>query len=143
MALRSHPLFFAIDLAQAGGKFVIVDPFDPSNILYLTPKAYDRRSIVAMSNEESLTVLLRPGEQVLAGSNGLPLRLKDDPSPSDSSTTPSLRKFFVSARAISRIYRGFFRRWSGTDPFHSPEWFGILSWIVAVGIFWLHLYFES
>jgi hypothetical protein len=95
MALRSHPLFFQINLAQAGGKFVIVDPFDPANVLYLTPKAYDRRCIVAMSNEESLTVLLRPGENVPIGPDGRPLRLPDDPESSDSSITPSLRKFFA------------------------------------------------
>jgi len=48
---------------QARKPFVVCDPFDPSSLLYMTDKEYQVLLRTAMSNNEVLVVIARPGTQ--------------------------------------------------------------------------------
>nr|QDH87904.1 MAG: hypothetical protein H1Bulk2983_000002 [Mitovirus sp.] len=102
-ALRNHPLFPTVDLQRASGKYVIVDPMNSTNLLYVSEKVYLKLVSVALSNDETLTVILVPGEQVLSGPDGRPLPSSSDGSSSQGgpSITPLERKFL---RTWSSIY---------------------------------------
>jgi len=49
-------------LRSRKGHFCVVDPMDPTGLLYLTPREYVAYSRTALSNETSLVVVTRPGE---------------------------------------------------------------------------------
>lgn len=56
-----HPLFGLVDWSQTqSGKYAVVDPNDPANILYLTHREYVIHSRVAISNDMALVVLATP-----------------------------------------------------------------------------------
>jgi len=96
--LRSHPLFPIVDLSRSTGKYVIVDPMNSSNLLYVTEKYYLRLVAVAMSNDDTLTTLIVPGDVVVAGPDGRPIKsspIGESPSEDDSSITPDLRESLV------------------------------------------------
>jgi hypothetical protein len=46
---------------QSRRPYVVVDPFDPDNLLYMTDKDYQILLRTALSNNESLVVIARPG----------------------------------------------------------------------------------
>jgi len=48
---------------QARKPYVVCDPFDPSSLLYMTDKEYQVLLRTAMSNNEVLVVVARPGSQ--------------------------------------------------------------------------------
>jgi len=85
--LDDHPLFAEISRTKARGQYVIVDPMDPDGLLYLTKADYLVMVRNAMANNQTLEVLLRPGESPdkpsdddLTGHGGRTLR----PRPSGS-----------------------------------------------------------
>lgn len=64
-----HPLYPLVDwaLVKAGSR-AIVDPFDPSAILYISSKEYQRLVLVAISNETTIVVLATPSDKPTATS---------------------------------------------------------------------------
>lgn len=50
--------------------YVVVDPFDPTAILYMTDKEYQVLLRTALSNNESLVVVCRPGSKPPQDSQG-------------------------------------------------------------------------
>jgi len=59
-----HPLFKTVDFTKAIGHFVVVDPMDPSHLLYLTPRGYQDLLKVIISNDGALVVLARPEDNL-------------------------------------------------------------------------------
>lgn len=56
-------LMRSVDLtAYRSRPFVILDPMDPSQFLYLTPAQYTKIVTTQLSNESTITVVARPGE---------------------------------------------------------------------------------
>nr|QDH91063.1 MAG: RNA-dependent RNA polymerase [Mitovirus sp.] len=75
-----HILFMDIDPNRAQGCFVVLDPIDRSHLLYLSERAYLDYSRVALSNDSSLVVLSRPGDDVA----GLQEQRRSSQGPSSS-----------------------------------------------------------
>lgn len=94
--LLSHPLIWNVDWIKVeAGFFALVDPADAAHLLYISNKEYQSLLKVALSNQETLTVVARPGE------------VRPDPSlitaPKPSSQTSPL--FFRSYRVYSRLLK--------------------------------------
>jgi len=64
-----HPLFKTVDFTKAIGHFVVVDPMDPSHLLYLTPRGYQDLLKVIISNDGALVVLARPEDNLTSVSD--------------------------------------------------------------------------
>lgn len=60
----THPLIWSVDwMIVQSGQFAIVDPHDPTSILYLTKKEYLSMCKVADSNEQVIVVLAHPEDR--------------------------------------------------------------------------------
>jgi len=62
-----HPSYPEVDFAKVNaGKYAIIDPIDPTEILYISEKEYLLQIRVHLSQDVPLVVLCRPGEQPVA-----------------------------------------------------------------------------
>jgi len=59
-----HPLFSSIDASKAEGVFVVVDPLDRSNLLYLNELQYNKLVNVTLTQSVKLVVVARPEDDV-------------------------------------------------------------------------------
>lgn len=67
MQKPSHNMYKLVDWSRVdAGLYATVDPMDPHAILYLSEKEYKVQVRVSLSQDSSLVVLARPGDQVLA-----------------------------------------------------------------------------
>lgn len=127
-AMKTHHLFPMIDLSRASGKYVLVDPINNSNLLYVTEKVYLRLMAIAMSNDETLTALIVPGESVPIGPDGHPLPPSDGKdNPSGGSITPSdLKRNWT--RLLIFLRKGRYIHWSPITV-----WILILAYLAILG----------
>jgi len=83
-----HHLYSSIIASKVAQRdvYVVVDPVDPSGLLYLTPGQYTRLVNTALSHDQLVVVLLRPGESLSTPhENG---SVSGDTSGSGTSITP-------------------------------------------------------
>jgi len=78
-----HELFSKVNSSKAKGKFVVVDPQDTDQLLYLTRKEYLIFNVNALANAEPLDVLLRPGDSTVPPVTN---EASEDRKPSSTST---------------------------------------------------------
>lgn len=63
LQLLSIHLYPEVDFAKVhAGKYAIIDPIDPTEILYISEKEYLLQIRVHLSQDVPLVVLCRPGE---------------------------------------------------------------------------------
>lgn len=94
-----HPLFGEIDWTQIqAGKYAVVDPLDPANILYLTHREYVTQSRVIISNDMTLVVLATPRDTKPENT------ARPDTSSSDVKSTPLAGKAKSYTRRLSHWF---------------------------------------
>jgi hypothetical protein len=94
-----HPLFGEIDWTQIqAGKYAVVDPLDPANILYLTHREYVTQSRVIISNDMTLVVLATPRDKQPEDS------ARPDNTSSDVKSTPLALKAKSYTRRLSHWF---------------------------------------
>jgi len=120
-----HDMYRTIDANRARNRFVVVDPMDPTGLLYLTSRQYERYSLVQKSNEDELDVLIRPGESFKPLPTPQGVGSDETPkgggsggggSPSSPSVTPPLfpkgrqrRTFLESLKDAFKLFKGMFK----------------------------------
>lgn len=114
--MSNHRLFSEIDVNQASGRFVVLDPMDRNHLLYLTEKSYLDYSRVALSNDSTLVVLARPGEDIggLQSQSSASAKADSTTSSSDNKRNPLSMKgvfrphFFeeigISRQSLQTVY---------------------------------------
>jgi len=88
LQLHTHSLYPKVDWAKVdAGKYAIVDPVEPTAILYVSEKEYLLQIRVHLSQDVPLIVLCRPGDKALDPKTGSPTTTSSD-IPSSSKNTP-------------------------------------------------------
>lgn len=99
-----HPLYLQLDWDQVrSGKYAIVDPLDPANILYLTHREYLVQSRVMISNDATCIVLATPRDTPLPNTNESDQN--SPPRPKGRKHLRNLSRLFESDDRKSRFHR--------------------------------------
>jgi hypothetical protein len=82
-----HRLYKRVDWTQIeSGKYAIVDPLDPSNVLYLSPREYLTAQKTWISNDIAVVVLATPSDRPVTPSE----QSESKSSPRDRRTVPGM-----------------------------------------------------
>lgn len=107
-AKLTHPLVWTVDwLKISTGKYAVVDPHDPTHLVYLNEKEYHKLSNVIATQEETLQVIAHPFDEKPADKDILASRPKTSPTSPQHHTA----RFWTGMRSrLGRSYRGFLVR---------------------------------
>lgn len=106
-AKLTHPLVWSVDwLRVSTGKYAVVDPHDPTHLVYLNEKEYHKLSNVIATQEETLQVVAHPFDEKPADKDIIANRPKSSPP----QTTNTVHYWTGLRSRLGRSYRGFLSR---------------------------------